>query len=162
MKKLSHREIKLICSRSQLIGNKARTRILLLILPSSFFLSLDQIRSHCMDWSKQILFLALLSLFKLAETDWIVKAMILNLMTTECYILKMELLGEQRKPRFSQVARALLLRYPPQGQIKAGRRVQGSPFELLPTLPAPKIFPLPLHSRKLQEVVGPILHTSRA
>ena len=80
-------------------------------------------------------------LSKLVETDWFIKAMILNLMIiSDYYILKMELIGEQRKPRFSQVARVLLLRCLPPGQKKAERRIHGSPSELLPTLPAPKIF----------------------
>lgn len=88
--------------------------------------------------------------------------MILNLMMISDYcILKMELIGQQKKPRFSQVARALLLRDLPPGQKKAERRIHGSPSELLPTLPAPKIFLLPLLSRKLQRVADSILHTGK-
>ena len=86
--------------------------------------------------------------------------MILNLMMiSDYYILKMELIGEQRKPRFSQVARALLLRDLPPGQKKAERRIHRSPSELLPTLPAPKIFllpdiPLSVHSRASDDMTS--------
>lgn len=69
----------------------------------------------------------------------------------------MELTGEQRKPRFSQAARALLLRYLPPGQKKAERRIHGSPSELLPTFPAPKILLLPFFFQEALESCG--LHT---
>lgn len=70
----------------------------------------------------------------------------------------MELIGEQRKPRFSQVARALLLRCLPPGQKKQREEYMEAHLELCPhSLPQRYSYHLffPGSFRKL----WPILHT---